>query len=159
MWLARELLGLLLRGIFNESSRSTHKWAVSLIRESSSSCSSYWTFFYIAVYLLNKLFSKIDLFPGISFSPSSGPAAGSPGPASWDGASGFSRNGVWSTHGRSRKAQTHPAAAGSPLARSQVPAARAGQRGGAAVQPPALPHHEECLEPHDTLPGWQILPR
>lgn len=159
LWLARELPGLLLRGIFSESSRTTYRWAVSLIVECSSSCFSSWTFSCVAVYLLNEFFSKIDLFLGISFPPSSGPAAGSSGSASWDGANSLSRNGVWSTDSRSRKAQAHSAATRSPLTCSQVSASRTGQRGGATVQPPSLPYHEECLEPHDTLSGWQILPR
>lgn len=156
---AREFPGLLLRDIFNESSRAMHRWAVSIIRECSSSCFSYWTFSCVAVHLLNELFLRVDLFPEIFFSPSSGPAADFPGAASWDGASSFSRNGVWSTDSRSRKAQTHSAATRSPLTCSQVSASRTGQWGGATVQPPTLPNHEECLEPHDTLSGWQILPR
>lgn len=60
LWLARELPGLLLRGIFNESSRTTHRWAVSLIIECSSTYFSYWTFSCLAVYLLNEFFSKIS---------------------------------------------------------------------------------------------------
>lgn len=55
--------GKRIRGIFNESSRTTQRWALSSIRYFSSNCFSYWTFSYIAVYLPNELFSKVDLYP------------------------------------------------------------------------------------------------
>lgn len=67
-------------------------------------------------------------------------------------------HGHWA-HSRPREAQTDPAAAGFAAPRSQVSAARAGQRRGARLRPPALPHHEERPQPHDALPGRQGLPR
>lgn len=54
--------------------------------------------------------------------------------------------------------QVDPAAAGPLAPRTQVPAEGTGQWGSAAVQPSPLPHHEECAQPHDSLPGWQVLP-
>lgn len=62
-------------------------------------------------------------------------------------------------HGRPGEAQADPAAAGSAAPRPQVPAARAGQRRGASLCPAPLQDHEERPQPHDTLPGRQILPR
>ena len=61
-------------------------------------------------------------------------------------------------HGRPGVAQADPAAAGAAPPRPQVPAAGAGQRGGAPVQPAPLSHHEERPQPHDPLPGRQVLP-
>ncbi|KAJ8346053.1 hypothetical protein SKAU_G00302460 [Synaphobranchus kaupii] len=77
------------------------------------------------------------------------PAAGAHGP-------GAGR--VDGPHGRPREAQADPAAAGPAAPRPQVPAAGAGQRGGAGVRPPPLPHHEERPQSHDPLPGRQVLP-
>lgn len=88
-----------------------------------------------------------------------GPAAGPSGPAARPCDSSSPRDGFRSTHGWSREAQTHPAAACSPFARSQVPAPRAGEWGSEAVQPSPLSHNEECSKPHDTLPVRQVLPR
>lgn len=88
-----------------------------------------------------------------------GPTAGPSGPAARPGDACSPRDGFWSAHSWSREAQTHPAAACSPSACSQVPAPGAGQRGGEAVQPPPLSDNEECPKPHDTLPVRQVLPR
>lgn len=61
-------------------------------------------------------------------------------------------------YSRPRETEADPAAAGPLAPRAQVPAQGAGQRGSAAVQPAPLPHHEERAQPHDSLPGWQVLP-
>lgn len=63
------------------------------------------------------------------------------------------------THGRSGEAQTDPAAVGFAASRSQVSEARASQRRGAGLCPPALPNHEERPQPHDALSSWEGLSR
>ena len=68
------------------------------------------------------------------------------------------RWGVSGTYGRPGEAQTHSAAAGPVAPRTQVPATGTGQRGGEGVHSAPLPHHEERPQPHDPLPGRQVLP-
>ncbi len=77
-------------------------------------------------------------------------SVGRHGPRGWWRVSG--------PNGRPREAQTHSAAAGPVAPRTQVPAAGAGQWGGEGLHTAPLPHHEERPQPHDTLPGWQVLP-
>lgn len=61
------------------------------------------------------------------------------------------------THSWSWEAQANSAAAGAPSSCPQVPTAGAGQRWSSAMQPAPLSHHEKCPQPHDSLPGRQIL--
>lgn len=85
--------------------------------------------------------------------PAPDAAAGS---FSWHGPRGWRR--VSGSNRRPREAQTHSAAAGPAASRTQVPAAGAGQRGGEGLHSAPLPHHEKRPQPHDPLPGWQVLP-
>lgn len=61
-------------------------------------------------------------------------------------------------HGRPRETQIDPAAAGPAASCTQVPAPGAGERRGEGVRSSSLPHNEERPQPHDPLPGWQVLP-
>ena len=88
--------------------------------------------------------------------PSPAPAAGShvaPGRGNQRCARADGRPHSWPG-----EAQADPAAAGPAAPCTQVPATRAGQRGGEGLFPPSLPHHEERPQPHDPLPGRQVLP-
>ena len=58
---------------------------------------------------------------------------------------------------RPGEAEDDPAAAGAAAARAQVPAARAGERRGAAVHAASLPHDEERPQPHDDVHRRKVL--
>lgn len=108
--------------------------------------------------MLTELSSQVKV---VSVTPSvvDSPAAPAPAAAAGVGGDGGRSGRVGGPHGRPGEAQADPAAAGSAAARPQVPAARAGQRRGASLCAAPLQDHEERPEPHDALPGRQILPR
>ncbi len=83
----------------------------------------------------------------------------SPAGAAGVGGDGGRSGRVGGPHSGPGEAQADPAAAGPAAPRPQVPAARAGQRRGAGLCAAPLQDHEECPQPHDPLPGRQILPR
>ena len=102
-----------------------------------------------------QLYIDIFYFAIRTAAPAAATAAGSDAPVGRQRRCGsdFGR-----PHSRPGEAQADPAAAGPAASCTQVPATRAGQRGGAGLLPASLPHHEERPQPHDALPGRQILP-
>lgn len=95
----------------------------------------------------------------LHYNQSAAPAAATT--ASADAPNGWQRQcggDIGGPHSWPRETQIDPAAAGPAASCTQVPAPGAGERRGEGVRSSSLPHNEERPQPHDPLPGWQVLP-